>query len=99
MNDVIFLYVILNHIFYTSKFLSILLKHLEIEIFVSSCFGDIWSLMANGRRIVQKVRRSITPFLDDWFLDTTWVMFGVDTNFFWYLDTVWFGNKSEMENI
>ena len=54
--------------------------------------------MANGRRIVQKVRRSITPFLDDWFLDTTWVMFGVDTNFFWYLDTVWFGNKSKIEN-
>ena len=55
--------------------------------------------MANGGRIVQKVRRSITPFLDNWFLNTTRIMFGIDTDFFWDLDTVWLGNKSEKNNL
>ena len=53
--------------------------------------------MADGGRIVQKVRRSITPFLDNGFLNTTRIMFGVDTDFFGDLDTVWLGNKSEKQ--
>ena len=51
--------------------------------------------MADGRGVVQQVGRSVTPFLHDWFLHTTGIMFGVHTDFFGNLDAIWFWDKSE----
>ena len=57
--------------------------------------------MADGWRVVQQVGGSVTPFFHDWFLYTARIMFGVYTDLFGNLDTIWFWNKSEnkMEKI
>ena len=54
--------------------------------------------MANGRGVIQQVGWAITPFFDNWFLNSSGVVLGVHTDLFWDFDAVWLRYESENEN-
>ena len=54
--------------------------------------------MANGRGVIQQVGWAITPFFDNWLLDSSGVVLGVHTDLFWDLDAVWLRYESENGN-
>ena len=54
--------------------------------------------MANGRGVIQQVGRAITPFFDNWLLDSSGVVLGVHTDLFRDFDAVWLRYESENKN-
>ena len=93
-----FYVVVKSHFMYVFAFPS----YLEIEIFVSPgkefASWYIWCLMANGRGVIQQVGWAITPFFDNWLLDSSGVVLGVHTDLFRDFDAVWLRYESENEN-